>query len=324
MLKKMVFFGLADDAAQSLFSGEHWKSCVSKHQFVPIRSMPKDIGSSISQSEGFGVANIELNSKELVSEGADYILLNACIEDKKVPKKNLQRRIRDLTQELKDKLKLEKLTKEQRQEIKELAYKQELVRTPEVLSEYHILLNKRGRWLAIGATSAKTLDRCIGMLTKAVGIIPMIRLSALDASEAFTEWVQQQGVPEKVYLGDACKLAGVGNESSASYNKQELTSSELQSNISGSKLICEIRLQLVIDTGNAEVLLLFNVDSELAVSGIKWTFDAEELASDDEKGLAEGKLIMINAYLSSIYNFLISSLVERHKGGSNEFLPSSS
>jgi DNA recombination-dependent growth factor C len=322
MLKKMVFFKLSDDAAQSLFSGEHWKSCVSKLQFVPMRSMPKDIGNSISKSEGFGVAYMELNSKELVSEGADYILLNLCVEEKKVPQKNLQRRVRDMTQELKDKLNLEKLTKEQRQEIKDLAYQQELVRTPEVLSEYHIMINKRGRWLAIGATTAKTLELCNAMLTKAVGIIPMIRISALDAREAFTEWVQQKDIPEKVYLGDACKLDGIGDESSASYNKQELESPELQSNISGSKLICEIRLQLVVDTGNAEVLLVFNVDADLAVSGIKWAFDSEELASDDSKGLAEGKLMMISAYLSAIYIFLISSLVERHKGGSNEFLPS--
>lgn len=321
MFNKVVFLSFSAETDQSIFSGDFWKKSISKYPFVAMRTMGAEIGSKMEKTEGFGVAFPELNISELVYEGADFILMNYSIEEKKVPKKNLERRIKELTQKLKDELKVEKLDKEQRTTIRESAYTMELVRTPEVLYEFHILINKRGRWLAIDATSAKSVDRCTEMLRKAVSSLPVVILSALDASEAFTDWVQLKDIPDTVYLGHDCKLGGIGDDSLASYKKQELHCSEIQTNISNDKLICEIGLQLKVDSGDSEVLLPFVVNQNLAVSGIKWKFDSEEMATEDVKSLSENKLVVTNAYLSYVYDFIKTHIVERHSGSTNEFIP---
>ncbi|MDI5832601.1 recombination-associated protein RdgC (plasmid) [Shewanella xiamenensis] len=321
MFSKVLFFEINPDAAQTFFSGSYWQSKIKQFRFVPMRSMPKEVGAMMEKSEGFGVAYPELNSTELVYEGADFVLLNYSIEVRKVPVKNLKRRVREMTAELKSKLGLETLDKEQKKEVNENAYKFELARTPETLSEYFILINKRGRWMAIDATTQKSLDKCITMLRSAFGTLPVTQLQVLDAREAFTEWVSNKAVPEDIYLGHDCKLDSLSDGALASYRKQELDCTEIHTNINNEKQVCEIGVNLKVESSGSEVLFPLVIDANLIVSSLKWKIDSEDLASEDIKSVAEGKMIYKNVSLNNVFNFVKASLVERHKGGSNEFMP---
>lgn len=322
MFSKVLFFEITPDADQSFFSGSYWNSKIKQFKFVPMRSMPKEIGATMEKSEGFGVAYPDLNATELVYEGSDFILINYSIELRKVPVKNLKRRVREMTAELKSKLNLESLDKEQKKEVSENAYRFELARTPETLSEYFVLINKRNRWMAIDATTEKSLDKCITMLRAAVGTLPIVKLQVLDAREAFTEWVTNKSVPESIYLGHDCKLASLTDGAFASYSKQELDCNEIHTNINNEKQVCEIGVNLKVDTSNAEILFPMVIDANLIVSRLKWKIDSEEFASENVESIPEGKMLYKNLSLNNVFNFVKAALVERHKGGSNEFMPS--
>ena len=308
MFKKAIIYIFDKKLDPQYFDAEAWAVKLAQFQFIPIANkLGKDEENSISSSCGFGVAHKQINAESLIHATADYMLVNYVEEKKSIPGAIKKLKIEEREELMKVTLKVEKLTREQKDQVKHEIISQLLRKQPEVRKSYPVLINTKERWIAIDGT-IKQAETVLAYLRKALGTMPVRPIQVISPENIYTSWVKDPStLPPQIKLGLGCKLQE-GKLAAVSYSKkQELDSDEIISNIEHGKLVVSMGLNFVPGDGVGSIP--FNIDSNMLLSSIVWAFSTSDYDSEDSAGIADATLAMTNSTLSALVKVMEANLV---------------
>ncbi|MBE8232751.1 MAG: recombination-associated protein RdgC [Endozoicomonadaceae bacterium] len=291
-----------------------FSSLLEASKLVPF-SARKDSLKACEINSGFVKPVFEFSSNSLIYEGADYLLLKFEIEEKKIKKPVLERRVREAKLKYISKNGEDSLDNDIVKTIKEACHIEELIRTPESIQEIPIIFHKKNNWLAIGSSSAKIIDYTLSSLRDCLKTLPTVSLCTDNSSLVFTAWVAEK-CPPRTELGSKCKLKDSRDSAIASYSKQELSSEELLKNISNGKEVCEIQINTALTD---EIGVAFSINQDLYLSGLSYHL-SDDIKQDDFLAELEATLIGIVQILSLLHKFIDTEIIHKFDNCDAEFL----
>lgn len=308
MFNKVMFYEFMKPLDKELLEAEKLEELLSSQKFVPIEDILKKDDSSIASSYGFAPAVPSINPNNLCHQTADYIFFRYVKEVKKIKAAALRLRVEAREKEMKEKLGQERLTKEQRRQVKDEITNVLLRKTIEDRHCVMVMMSRDCRWLAVDGSTALN-EEAISCLRKAIGTMPVETIKKDDPESIFTGWVKGLTPPPPgVEIGEEFVLEDADG-ARVTYKNQSIQTEELLSNIEEGKQVSA--LSLLYSPQGTESPIKFKLDSSFKLSGLKFIIDAGDYDSEDEAGIADGVMAFRFSQINTMYGFIKSGMHEQ-------------
>ncbi len=307
MFKTVTFYNFMRPLDRELLEDDKLAELLSAQRFVPIEDLLKTDDSAIASSFGFAVAMPTINPECLFHQTADFLFVRFVKEVKKLKANAVRIRVEKRENEMKEKLGVEHLTREQRNQVKDEVRNVMLRKTIEDRTAVMLMISKDCRWLAADGSN-KLNEEAISCLRKALGTMPVETMKIDSPETMFTSWVRGESqCPAGVQFGDEFVLED-SEGARVTYKNQSIHTEELLSNIEEGKKVSALALSF--SAPGTESAIPFKLESSGRLTGLKYIIDTDDYDVEDQAGIADAVMSFRYSQINNLYDFLKSGIHE--------------
>lgn len=238
----------------------------------------------------------------LVHAANGFILLCLQIEEKVLPAAVIQKEMQDKIKKIRDEQD-RKVSRKEKQSMKEDITIALLPRAFSKLSRIHILIDTQNNWLIIDSVSAARVEKCLDLLKKSFSKDFLHAIETKKPVPILTSWLLNGNYPAQFSIEDACVLKDETDQRSIiRCQKQDLNAAAIHSLI---KSGCNVH-QLLI---NWQDKINFTLADDFSLKSIRYHGNLLDLAKDQYTETPEQRFDTDFFIMSESLSELISSLL---------------
>jgi recombination associated protein RdgC len=211
-----------------------------------------------------------LDDGQLYQKASSSFLVQLQVDKKNIPSSTIKVKVDERMKELK-----EQGEKPKKAEVKEVI-KLELAKNALVSSSFiQGYFDNKNSLLVINTSSAKQADLFVEEARKKIEDLDIDIIEPdFDVGDLLTKWVKNKEADEPFEIEDTCVLTDINSGSTSTYKKQDLSSEEIEKNISFGKAVSSLRL-------NWHERILFTLDNDFKIKQVKPDSSVGEGVSDE-------------------------------------------
>ncbi|WP_018984092.1 recombination-associated protein RdgC [Salinimonas chungwhensis] len=237
-------------------------------QFVPLL---KHVDIKPAQKESFGFSSVVgyHDPEHFFHKVGTWYLLSLTVEDKKIKKNKLDRRVAEKKRELAKakSIELSALSKQESQQVRDKVLGEMLSEQEADENYLNIIIDTDNRWLFFSDSSTRTIKKFTGLMQKHYSSFRVSEFCTQGIDLHLTSWLYNpdESLPEEIDLEDSASLQSE-QSAKATLKKQNLQSDEVAMLINHGKKCLELSISYLQRVS-------FRLTSNCQLKGIKLSDD---------------------------------------------------
>ncbi|MCL1073539.1 recombination-associated protein RdgC [Shewanella dokdonensis] len=255
----------------------------------------------------FGFSNaLGKLGQALVHAANNSYLICATKEEKILPSQVIREALDEQVAKLEEQ-EQRKITKKEKESLKEDITSTLLPRAFSRRSQIHALLLPEQQLLLVDSSSANKAEELLALLRKAVGSLPVVPVSVKTPIEVqLTEWLKQGHAPAPFEIQDEAELKSASDEGGiVKFKQQDLAEEEVLAHLETGKQVHKLALHF-------EQSIALLLQSDASVKRLKFAEEfraqTDDVAGEDPAAKADADFALMSSELQALVLALINAL----------------